>query len=123
MIVGLSLLVFWSALTPLTKSVLTPLGLSSGMSAADAAIQKKIHGSDHPSNLASRTAALIILNEEMEDIMKIINSLKKSGLLIEGISEKNKNEAKDQKTKLISMLLPILTASILRKALAGKRVI
>ena len=55
--------------------------------------------------------------------MKIINSLKESGLLIERISEKNKNEAKDQKTKLISMLLPILTGSILRKALAGKRVI
>ena len=123
MIVGLSLLVFWSALTPLTKSVLTPLGLSSGMSAADAAIQKKIHGSDHPSNLASRTTALVILNEEMEDIMKIINSLKESGLLIEWISEKNKNEAKDQKTKLFSMLLPTLTGSILRKALAGKRVI
>ena len=37
--------------------------------------------------------------------------------------KKNKNEAKYQKTKLISMLLPILTASILRKLFAGKRVI
>ena len=97
MIVGLSLLVFSSALTPLTKSVLTPLGLSSGMSAADAAIQKKIHGSDHPSKLASRTTALIILNEEMEDIMKIINSLKESGLLIERIFEKIKMKQKIKK--------------------------
>ena len=33
----------------------------------------------------------------MEDIMKIIKSLKESGFLIKGISEKNKNEAKEQK--------------------------
>ena len=58
-----------SELTPLAKIVLLPLGLSGGMSAADAAIQKKIYGSGHPSDLASRTAALIISNEEMEDIM------------------------------------------------------
>ena len=47
-----------SVLTPLAKSVLLPLGLSAGMSAADAAIQKKIHG--------SRSTALIISNEEMK---------------------------------------------------------
>ena len=40
-----------SVLTPLTKSVLIPLGLPAGMSAADAAIQKKIFGSGHPSDL------------------------------------------------------------------------
>ena len=44
------------------KSVLTPLVLSAGMSAAGAAIQKKIYG--------SATTALIISNEVMEDIMK-----------------------------------------------------
>ena len=38
--------------------------------------KSKIHGSNHPSNLASRATALIILNEEMEDIIQIINSLK-----------------------------------------------
>ena len=48
------------------------MSLSSGMSAADAAIQKKIYGSGHPSDLASRTTALITLNDEMEDIIKII---------------------------------------------------
>ena len=58
-----------SVLTPLAKSVLLPLGLSSGMSAADAAIQKKIYGSGRPSGLPSRTIALTISNEEMEDIM------------------------------------------------------
>ena len=40
MITGLPLMK--SVLTPLAKSVLLPLGLSAGMSAADAAIQKKI---------------------------------------------------------------------------------
>ena len=53
-----------SALMTLAKNVLLPLGLSVGMSAADAAIQKKMYGSG--------TAALIISNEQMEDIMKIV---------------------------------------------------
>ena len=93
------------------------------MSAADAAIQKKIYESGHRSNLASRTTALIISNEEMEDIIKIIKSLEESGLLIKGISETNKNEAKEPRMELLSMLLRILAASILGNALAGKRVI
>ena len=59
----------------------------------------------------------------MEDEMKIIKSLEKSGLLIKGISETNKNEEKEQKTRLLSMLLRILAASILGYALAGKRII
>ena len=37
---------------------------------------------------------LIISNEEINDIMKIVNSLEESGLLIKGISETIKNEAK-----------------------------
>ena len=57
--------------TPLAKSVLLSVGLSAGMSAADAAIQKKIYGSG--------VTALIISNEEMEDIMKIVKSLEESG--------------------------------------------
>ena len=79
-----------SVLTPLAKTVLIPLSLSSGMSAADAAIQKKIYGSSHPLNIASRTAALIISNEEIKDIMKIIKSLEEPGLLRKGISEQIK---------------------------------
>ena len=75
--------------TPLAESVLIPLGLSAGMSAADSAIQKKIYGSD--------TATLIIANEEMEDIIKIVESLEESVLLIKGISETINNEAKEQK--------------------------
>ena len=46
-----------SVLTPLAKGAFISLGLSAGNSAADAAIQKKIYGSD--------TAALTFSNEEM----------------------------------------------------------
>ena len=53
-----------NVLTQLAKHVLFPLELSAGMSTADAAIQKKIYGSS--------TTALIIANEEMEDIMKVV---------------------------------------------------
>ena len=57
------------------------------MSAAYAAIQNKIYG--------SCTTALIISNEEMEDIMKIVKLLEEPGLLIKGISNSIKNEAKE----------------------------
>ena len=53
------------------------------MSAAETAIQKEIYGSG--------TTALIISNEEMKDIMKIVKFLEESGLLIKGISETIKN--------------------------------
>ena len=66
------------------------------MSAADAAIQKKINGSG--------TTALIISNGEMEDIIKIVKLFKEPGLLIKGISETIKNEAKEQKSGLLLML-------------------
>ena len=104
-----------SVLMPLGKSVLLPLGLSAGMSAADVAIQKKTYGSE--------TTALITSNEEMEDMMKIVKSLEESGLLIKGISETIKNEAKEQKGGFLPMLLGTLAASILGSALTGRGVI
>ena len=85
MVAGLPLMK--SVLTPLAKSVMILLQLSAGMSAADAAVQKKIYGSGHPSDLALHTTALIISNEEMKDIMKIVKPLEESRLLIKGISE------------------------------------
>ena len=85
-----------SVLTPLAKSFLLLLGFSAGMLAADVAIQKKIYGSGRSSDLTSRTTTLITSNEEMEDIMKTVKSLEELGLLIKGISETIKNEAKEQ---------------------------
>ena len=77
-----------------------PLGLSTGMSAADAAIQKKIYGSER--------TVLTISNKEIEDIMKTVKSLEESGLLIKGISETIKYESKEQKRGFLSMLFGIL---------------
>ena len=104
-----------SVLTRLAKGVLIPLGLSAGMLAADAAIQKKIY--------EPGTTALIISDEEMEDIMKIVKSLEKSGLLVKGISETIKTEAKEQKCGFLLMLLGTLAASIFGNVLAEKVVI
>ena len=82
----------------LAKIVLIPLGLTVGTSAAHARIHKKILGSDKsPSILAKQTATLIVSNDEMEDIMKIVKSLDDSGLLLKRISEKIQNEVKKQK--------------------------
>ena len=63
-----------NVLAPLAKNVLLPYRLSEGMLEADTANQKKIYGSDRSSDLDLRTTALIVLNEELEDIIKIIKS-------------------------------------------------
>ena len=64
--------------------------------------------------------ALIISNEEMNDIMKIVKSLEESGLLIKGVSQTIKNEAKEQKGGFLGMLLGTLDASLLGNLLTGK---
>ena len=108
-----------NVLKPLAKRVLIPLGLTAA-SATDAAIHKKIFGSSRPSDLASPMTTLIILNEEMNDIIKIVKSLEESGLLTKGVSETIKNEAKEQKGRFLSMLLGTLCASLLGNLLTGK---
>ena len=75
-----------NVLKPLAKSVLVPLELTAAASATDTAIQKKIFGSG--------TTTLVFSNEDPNDIMKIVKSLEESGLLIKGVSETIKNEAK-----------------------------
>ena len=62
----------------------------------------------------------MIINDEMEDIMKIVKSLEDSGLLLKGVSETIQNEAKEQKSGYLSMLLGTLGASLLGNMLAGK---
>ena len=49
---------------PLVKGILAPSGITAAASATDAGIQKKIHGSE--------TTTLIISNEKMNDVMKIV---------------------------------------------------
>ena len=106
-----------NVIKPLAKSVLIPLGLTVAASAADAGIHKKILGSAH--NHPSSTT-LIISNDEMEDIIKIVKSLEDSGLLLKGVTETVQNEVKEQKGGFLSMLLGTLDASLLGNILARK---
>ena len=110
-----------SVTKPLAKSVLIPLGLTAAASAADAGIHKKILGSGH------NNTTLIISNDEMDDILKIVKSLENSGLLLKGVSETIQHEAKEQRGGFPSMLLGTLGASlfgdVLSKGLSGKGVI
>ena len=75
-----------NVIKPLDKSVLIPLGLTAAASAADAGIHKKILGSGN--------TTLIISNDEIEDIIKIVKSLEDSGLLLKGVTETVQNEVK-----------------------------
>ena len=103
-----------NVLKPLGKSALIPLGLATAALATDVAILKKI--------FRSGMTALIISNEEMDDIMKIIKFLKESGLLIKDGSETIQNEAKEQIGAFFGMLLGTLRTSLLGNLLTGKEV-
>ena len=104
---------------PSAKNVLAPLGISAAMSAIDGSIKKKM--------LGSGMTTLIISNDEMNDILKIVKFLENSGLLLKGVSEKIQHEAKEQRGGFLSMLLGTLGASllgdILSKGLPGKGVL
>ena len=79
--------------------------------------------------LGSEATTLIISNDEMDDILKIVKSLENSGLLLKGVSETIQHEAKEQRGGFLSMLLGTLGASllgvgdVLSKGLSGKGVI
>ena len=104
---------------PLTKNLLTPLELTAAMSAIDGSIKKKM--------LGSGTTTLIVSNDEMDDILKIVKSLENSGVLVNGVSETIQHEAKEQRGGFLSMLLGTLGASllgdVLSKGLSGISVI
>ena len=53
----------------------------------------------------------------MEDIMKIDKQPEESRLLIKGISEEIKNETKEQKGGIVSMLLGTLLPSLLKEVI------
>ena len=79
-------------ITPLAKSVLIPLGFIATMSAGESRILKNILG------LGFTT--LIISNEQMEDILKIIKYIKEFGFFLLFFGETIENEAKEQKGKI-----------------------
>ena len=63
----------------MAKHISAPLGITAAASAIDAGIQKKIHGSG--------TTTLVISNKEMNDIMKIVQTI-----LLKGVTKTIKNE-------------------------------
>ena len=69
---------------PSAKNILAPLGITAAPSANDAGIQKKTH----------RTTTLIISNEEMNDLIKIVQALEDS-ILLKGFTKTIKNETKE----------------------------
>ena len=95
---------------PLAKNVLAPLGLTAAMFAIDGSIQKKIRGSG---------VTLTIEEEDMKDIMKIIEALENSGILLKGVSKTIENETKEQRGGFLSMLLGTLGASLSGNLLSG----
>ena len=107
---------------PLLKSVIKPLGLlglTAASSAIDAGIHKKIYGSG--------TTTLVISNEEMNDIMKNVQALEDSNILLKGVTKTIKNETKEQKGGFLSMLLGTLgvglLGDLLTKKLSGKGIV
>ena len=96
---------------PLAKNVLTPLGLTAAMSAIDGSIQKKILGS---------SVKLIIEQEDMNDIVKIIEALENSGILLKGVTKTIENETKEQRGGFLSMLFGTVEVSLLGNLLTGK---
>ena len=101
-----------NVIKPLIRSVLILLRLTAVPSAADAGMHKKI--------LGSLKTALIISNDEIEEITKKVKSLKDSGLFLKGVSETFQNEAKQQTRRFLSTLLGTLGASLLGNMLVAR---
>ena len=74
---------------PFAKNILASLGIAATLSATDAGIQKKIHGSG--------TTTLITSNEEINPIMKIIQALEDSNILLKGVTKTIKNQPIEKK--------------------------
>ena len=94
------------------------VALTAAASATEAAINKKILGSGNHTTL-------IISNDYLNNLLEVIKSLEKNGIILDGITVKN--EVKEQKGGFLSMLLGVLGASLLgallTKNLSGRGII
>ena len=63
---------------------------------------------------------LIISNDEIGDLIKIVKSVEDSGLLLKGVTKTVQNEVKEQKGGFLIMLLGTLGATLLGNLLTGK---
>ena len=59
----------------------------------------------------------------MNDIMKIVQALEDSNILLKGVTKTSKNETKEQKGGFLRMLLGTLGASLLGNSLARKGIV
>ena len=102
---------------PLAKNILAPFGITAAASAIDSGIHKKIyiHGSG--------TTTLIISNKEMHDIMKIVQALEDSNILLKRVTKTIRKETKEQKGGFLGMLLGNFGVSLLGNMLAGKVIV
>ena len=106
----------------LLKAAAKPLGLlvlTAASTLTDASIHEKIGSGNH--------ITLIMSNNDMDDILKIVKSIKDSGLLLDGTTKIVKNEVKKQKGGFLSILLDTLGAyllgDLLTKHFTGRDVI
>ena len=95
---------------------LAPLGITAAASAIHAEIQQQ----QQQKKDGSGTTTLIISDEEMNDIIKIVQALEDSNILLKGVTKTIKNETKEQKGGFLSTLLGALGYSLLGNLLAGK---
>ena len=100
---------------PFAKYILDVLGITAAASAIDAEFWKKIHG--------SVTTSLIISNQEMDDVKKIVQALKDSNILLKEVTKTIKNKTKEQKGGFLSILLDTIWASLLGNLLSGKVIV
>ena len=101
-----------SLLSKLAGPLMKVVGITAAASAIDAEIQKKVHESGN--------TTLIISNEEMNYIIKIVQALEDSNILLKGFTNTNKNETKEQKDGFLSILLGTLGATLLGNLLSEK---
>ena len=102
----------------LLKSVIKPLsmlGLTAAASATDAAIYKNVLATGNHTTL-------IISNDDMHDLLKIIESFGNNGLLLDRVTETIENEVKEQKGGFLSTLLSVVGSALLFRMLSGKGV-
>ena len=79
----------------------------------DAEVYKKIHGS----------GTIITSNEELNDVMKIVQVLEDSNILLKGVTKAIENGTKEQKGGFLNILLGNLGASLLGNLLARKGIV
>ena len=73
--------------------------------------------------MGSGATTLIISNEEMNDVIKIVQALEVSNILLKGVTKAIINETKEQKGGFLSMLLGTLGASLLGNLSTGKGIV